>query len=310
VLLALGDHAEEAAVAHDRQRSHARHCCYDPRYPSFQFFGLRQVARRSRDPTLQHLALGDPADQGPAAHCIDPCLVESFEHRSVARRSHDPSMEHSGQPQVLHKGSAAHHLCRYVAPRDRLADDPMRRSGLRPRLRRCLAMQVGRGSKLRIAELAPVRRSDDSVGHLERGDIGAKAFCGKLEQDGAHLRAGKPQRRAAVLDRLAARGHAFVRRPFGVARNHLHPLKRQIELLRRDLRQCRHDALAELDLAGADRGVAVAADANPGIEQAVVIEAAGKPCWLLRSGLLREREPRSQREGEGDAAEPGDDVAP
>ena len=166
-------------------------------------------------------------------------------------------------------------------------------------------MQIGRGGKLRIAELAPVRRGDDPLGHAERGGIGAEAFCGKLEKDCADLRAGKPQRRAAVLDRLAAGGHAFVRRPLGVARNHLHPAERQVEFLRRDLRQCSHDALAEFDLAGTDSGVAVGADANPGVEHAVVAEAAGEPC-----GLLRESEPRSKREGERDAAEPGGEVAP
>src|SRR6185295_5621705 len=144
--------------------------------------------------------------------------------------------------------------------------------------------------------------------HAERSGLGAKAFCGKLKKDCADLRAGKPQRRATVLDRLAARGHAFVRRLLCIARNHLYTGERQVELLRRDLRQSSHDALAELDLAGADRGVAVGADANPGIEQAVVVEAAGEP--LLRSGLLRASEPWSKREGERDAAEPGGEVAP
>ena len=117
-----------------------------------------------------------------------------------------------------------------------------------------------------------------AVGHAERSGIDAKALCGKLDKDCADLRAGKPQRRAAVLDRLAAGGDALVRRLLGVAGNHLHPAQRQVEFLRRDLRQRRHDALAELDLAGADSGVAVGADANPGVEQAVVVEAAGQPC--------------------------------
>jgi hypothetical protein len=119
------------------------------------------------------------------------------------------------------------------------------------------------------------------------------------------LRAGQPQRRAAVLDRLAAGGHALVRGLFGVARNHLHPAKRQVEFLRRDLRQCRHDALAEFDLAGTNGGVTVGADANPGVEHAVVTKAPGEP-----RGLLRDREPRSKREGERDAAECGGEVAP
>ena len=63
-------------------------------------------------------------------------------------------------------------------------------------------MQIGRGSKLRIAELAPVRRGNDPLGHAERSGVGAKPFCGKLNKDAAHLRAGKPQRDAAVLDRF------------------------------------------------------------------------------------------------------------
>ena len=49
---------------------------------------------------------------------------------------------------------------------------------------------------------------------------------------------------------------------------------------------------------------------DPGafLEQAVGVQAAGEP--LLRSGLLRNSKPRSQRKGEGDAAEPGGEVAP
>ena len=166
-------------------------------------------------------------------------------------------------------------------------------------------MQIGRGGKLAIAELAPVRRGDDPVGDAERGGVKAKALCRQLDQDGADLRAGEPQRRAAVLDRLAAGGHAFVGRPLGVARNHPHPVERQVEFLRGDLRQGGENALAEFDLAGRDRGNAVGADANPGVEQAVIRKAAGQP-----GGLLGEGKPRRQREGERDAAEPGGDVAP
>ena len=65
--------------------------------------------------------------------------------------------------------------------------------------------------------------------------------------------------------------------------------KRQVELFRRDLRQRRDDALAELDLAGEDRRVAVGVDADPGVEHAVVIEAAGQPCGLLRAKRAAEQ---------------------
>src|SRR5262249_55983466 len=117
--------------------------------------------------------------------------------------------------------------------------------------------------------------------------------------------AGSRERSAAVLDRLAPRGHALVRRLLGIARNYPHPVERQVELFCGDLCQGSDDALAEFDLAGEDRCVPVAADADPGVENAVVVEAAGKP-----RGLLRTRNPRREREGERDAAEPGNEIAP
>ena len=100
-------------------------------------------------------------------------------------------------------------------------------------------MQIGRGGKLAIAELAPVRRGDDAVGDRERGGVNAEALAASSTRMRADLRAGEPQRRAAVLDRLAAGGQAFVGRPLGVARDHPHPVERQVEFLRGDLRQAR-----------------------------------------------------------------------
>ena len=54
-------------------------------------------------------------------------------------------------------------------------------------------------------------------------------------------------------------------------------VERQIELFGGDLLQRREDALAELDLAGEDGRGAVGVDAQPRIEPAVGLQAAGQP---------------------------------
>ena len=71
------------------------------------------------------------------------------------------------------------------------------------------------------------------------------------EIDRARFGARVAQRRAAILDRQAARGHAPRRDCVGVAAARMRTrVERDIELFRRDLRQRGQDALAELDLAG------------------------------------------------------------
>ena len=77
---------------------------------------------------------------------------------------------------------------------------------------------------------------------------------------------------------------------------HAHALERQVELFGRDLRKRGDDALAELDLAGEHRARAVRVDADPGVEHAVVRQAAGQI-----GAPLREREFRIEREGNDDA---------
>jgi hypothetical protein len=135
-----------------------------------------------------------------------------------------------------------------------------------------------------------------------------EALRGEVEQDFAHLGAGEPQRDAAVLDRLAAGGDTLVRRLLGVAGDPVKAREWQLELLRRDLRERRRHALAELDLAGAHRGSAVGMDADPGVQHPVLRQTARQ-----RRRLLGERgdvETREKREGDHDAAEAGRDLAP
>ncbi len=86
----------------------------------------------------------------------------------------------------------------------------------------------------------------------------------------------------------------------GVAGDHRDARERQVELFGRDLRERGQDALAELDLAGEDGGGAVGIDAEPGVEHAIVLQAAGKPRRLLPDVRLR-----IEREGDDDGAEAG-----
>ena len=198
-----------------------------------------------------------------------------------------------GQPHVLDESGAAGDLGRDVEARHGFSDDPVARRRLRRCLRRCLAIEIGH-CELAVADLASVRRRDDTVGHRQLIRRHPEPLGRELEEDRAHLGAGHAQRRAAVLDRLAAGGLALVRRLAGIAGNHRDAGERQIELLGRDLRERGENALPQLDLAGEDGGGAVGVDADPAVELAIVLQTAGKP-FLPNGGH------RIEREGDDDA---------
>src|SRR4029078_4465374 len=77
-------------------------------------------------------------------------------------------------------------------------------------------------------------------------------------------------------------------------------LQRQVEFLGRDLPERGQDALPQFNLAGVDGGVAVTADANPGLQQTVGVEAAGKP--RRGAGALGQQFGGIERKGEYEAA--------
>jgi hypothetical protein len=171
-------------------------------------------------------------------------------------------------------------------------------------------MQIDRGGKLAIADIAPVRCADDTVGNAERIGRRVKPLGRLVEQKRAGFRADEPDRRAAVFDRLATRGPAFVWRARGVAGNHLDAGSRQVELLGGDLLQRGEDALPQLDLAG-DRGRAVGVDAQPGVEHAIVGEASQLACRLAGEDCrLTGGEARGEREGEDERARPLTELPP
>src|SRR6185503_166652 len=105
--------------------------------------------------------------------------------------------------------------------------------------------------------------------------------------------------RAAVLDRQAAGGLPLIRGPTGVGRDHLDAHVRDVELLGRYLRKRGQDALAELAFAGEHRDRARGVDADPAVQHAGRVEAAGKSGTRR---LLGEDGRRAPAESDGDAA--------
>ena len=111
-----------------------------------------------------------------------------------------------GSAHVLHVGDAAGDLAGNVEARDRLADDLVGRGRLRRALAGRLAVEIGRAGELAIGDLAAVGAPMTPSVTVSVIRCDAELLRGEVEQHGAHLGAGEAQRRAAVLDRLAAGG--------------------------------------------------------------------------------------------------------
>src|SRR5262249_20515512 len=158
-------------------------------------------------------------------------------------------------------------------------------------------MQVDVACELAVSQLAPIDRTDDAICDREPRSLDAKALRREIDEDRSHLGARKTQRHATVFDRLAAGCDALVWGFLGISGDHVQACQRQVEFLHGDLRERRHDALAEFHFASAHCDAAVGRNADPGIEHAVAVEAARQRGRLLGEGKLR-----SEREGDHDAA--------
>ena len=98
----------------------------------------------------------------------------------------------------------------------------------------------------------------------------------------AHLGTGETQRKPGVLDRLAASGHAFVRRLASIAGHHPHARQRQIELFGRDLSHGDAESGAQVDLA------AIHGDGSVGMHGEEAVDLLGierLACFAIESGL-------------------------
>ena len=214
-------------------------------------------------------------------------------------------MQHAGQPHILDEGRAAGDFARNVETRDRLADDLMARNRLRRGLGARFAVEIEIGDQLAIADLASIGRRDDAIGRRQLVRRHAEPLGREIDEERAYLGAGHAQRGAAVLDRLAAGRLAFVRRLAGIAGDHLDACERQVQLLGRDLGEGGENPLPQLDLAGEDGRRAVGVDADPAVELAIALQAAGQPGRILPKGV-----PGIERERDDEGAEAGGEFAP
>src|SRR6185503_19645670 len=208
-----------------------------------------------------------------ARHRPDFGLVEAVEPGAIAWRPHHAAMHHAGKPHVLHEGGAPRHLARDVAARNAAADYRVLRGRLRLRPGRGLALQVRFACELPVADRACAAHRSIRYGQIGDGDTELRSR--QVQQDRSRLGAREAQRRAAVLDRQAAGGLPLIRGPTGVGRDHLDAHVRDVELLGRYLRKRGQDALAELAFAGEHRDRARGVDADPAVQHAVRVEAAG-----------------------------------
>src|SRR5262245_52928222 len=95
----------------------------------------------------------------------------------------------------------------------------------------------------------------------------------------------------------------LVRSAAGVARDHLDPRQRQVELFRRDLRERGEDALPQLHLTRENGGATVGIDTDPSIQSAVLLQACGQP-------FLSSRKLRIERERNDDGPEASGELTP
>ena len=120
---------------------------------------------------------------------------------------------------------------------------------------------------------------DRTVAHRQIGAGIAEARRGMVEEQRAHLGAGQAQGDAAELDRLAARGVAFVRGQIGVAGLQQDALGRDVELVGGDLQHRGQHPLADLDPAGRDRHTAGRRKPDPLIEPRIAGEQRRQCRW-------------------------------
>ena len=115
---------------------------------------------------------------------------------------------------------------------------------------------------------------DRSVVHGELPGGDGEPLGGEVQQVGARLRGSLPNRRAREHHRHAPRRDQLLRPRGGVGRLDADALQRELELLRRDARDRRLQALPELDLAGPDGDGVLRIDPDPRVE--LLVLGAGK----------------------------------
>lgn len=255
-----------------------------------------------------------------ARHRLGHTLIELRKLGRRARGAHDARMQHAIQAQIMHIGGLARDLRRDIDARERLAHHAEGPGLLQGRLRLRLHVQHLAGNELAIGRASPILCQHGFVFGPEFGRRDPEALGGFRDKERAHLCRGVPDGRAAVLHRLAAGRESFVGRAPGVRRDKLDLPRIHLQLLGGNLQKGGADALAELCLAGEDGNRIVRVDADPGIEEAIIVKAArqgrgwprrrcrrGRRRWLLGK-CAAERKTDYEPAGTDDHAAAGDFV--
>ncbi len=179
-------------------------------------FALRAGAIRARAPPAPRAprprrgsCRRAPRPPRPGQRATSPSS-SSGEPGPVARRAHDAAVQHAVEVEVVHEDRGAAHLGRDVAPRRRGADHGVLRCGLGRDLAGRLAREQVIGRDLPVGDAAAGAGRDHAVGHGKLLQRHAELLRGPLQEEVARFSRRVAQRGAAIRDRLAARGHAFV----------------------------------------------------------------------------------------------------
>ncbi len=145
------------------------------------------------------------------------------------------------------------------------------------RLRRRVALDVARkvlGGR-EIPVVMPGRciaAAEHAILHRQFRWAAIQPLCQAIQNTRAQFRRNQPHGPTGYLDRLAARGLAFVRRFLGVTREDRDALRRHVQFIGGNLRECGDVALAQLHLADRKAHRAIRFEAKPLLHPAVVLD--------------------------------------
>ena len=222
-----------------------------------------------------------------AGQCAQRRFVDRLEHGTERLGTHDPRVQHSRQFHVVHE-RRTRELARDIAARSAAPDHRVARYGFGRHGSGCGACKADRRGEVPIGSpQVGARHCEDAVLLAEFARLDLEAPRGFLQEKMAHFGAREPHRRAADLDRLAARRVPLVRRAARVAGDDGQLVQRHAELFGRDLRDRGDDALPQLDLAAEHGNGFVRFEAHPLLQARIGLEAERQDGCVHFAAALR-----------------------
>ena len=214
----------------------------------------------------QKVAMADDLDR-PSRSPPEGGVIDSRYRGVAAGLAHDSCMHHPFQSHVVDKDGFAEHLCGEVDPRCAPPDDTIIADALGQRVTGGISPEIdGTGERPIIVAGRIATLDYRPVAHRQIR-AGIAEICRRvIEKQRAHLGASHAQRDAAELDRLAARGIAFIGGQIGVPGLQQDAIRGDVEFLRGDLQHRGQHPLADFDPAGRDCDAAACRESDPPVE--------------------------------------------